>query len=74
MKKFQKIIGYSKQLEEKNKIAYILTAIGLSQLLIFMVFYVTVVKSPLLIIETACIILFYLVVFFSIKEKVIYFW
>ena len=69
MKNFLRFIGYSKQLEEKNKIAYILAAISLSQLIVFMIFYIFIVKSLPLITETVIIVILYLLVFVLLKKK-----
>lgn len=69
MKNFLNILGYSKQLQEKNKIAYVIAAIALVQLLLFMAFYVFMVGSVPLIIETTVIIVVYFIVFVLLKKR-----
>ncbi|WKY47692.1 diguanylate cyclase [Eubacteriaceae bacterium ES3] len=69
MEKLLIMLGYSNQLEEKNKLAFIMAGVGLSQLLLFLIFYIIIAKSSLLVVETLVIIIMYLLVFVFLKKK-----
>lgn len=70
MKNFLSILGYSKQLEEKNKITYVIATIASVQLLFFMLLYIFIVGYLPLIVETTFIIVIYVIVFVLLKNKV----
>lgn len=69
MEKLLDIMGYSKKLDEKIKFTYILNGIGLSQLILFMFFYVLVAKSILLFTESVVVLIAYLIAFYLLKKK-----
>ncbi len=69
MNKFLDIIGYNKRLEDKDRVAYIIGAIGTLQLLSFLFFYIFVVGSSILIFQTIIILIGYLSVFALFKYK-----
>jgi len=61
MKRFLEFIGYSDQLHDKNKFSYIITGVGLLQILFFLFFYVSqsLQVSQVLILQTVIIFLIY---------------
>lgn len=60
-------IGYSKDLEEKQRVIYLIAVIGNSQLVMFMAFYLLVTPNPWLIFETIIVFVAYIAVFPLLK-------
>ncbi len=61
MKRLLEFIGYSDQLNDKNKFSYIITGVGLLQILFFLVFYMlqSLQVSQVLILQTTAVFLIY---------------
>lgn len=69
MRNFLMAIGYTSKLDEKNRFAYIIAAIGLTQLMIFLPFYFYVLQSLCLTFETILVTFVYLWSFYCLKKK-----
>ena len=67
-KKLDKL-GYSNQLDEKLKFTYIIAAIGLMQVCLFLVLYIVIAPAPGLIVETLIIIGLYVIEGLLLKHK-----
>lgn len=67
MERFLSLIGYSKNLDEKKRVMYLIAAFGTSQITMFLIFYLVVTPNIWLIIETAIIFVGYLSVFPLLK-------
>ncbi len=69
MKRLLDRIGYSHRLEEKNRYAYMIAAIGCVQLILFLFFYAALENSEGLLVQTLVMLALYLSAFVFFKFK-----
>jgi len=69
MEQFLNKLGYSSKLSNANRFAYIIAGVGIMQLILFLLFYIFVVGSTLLVIQTIIVFVMYSssIVFFKNK-------
>lgn len=69
MNKILNAIGYSENLDGKNKVAFIIAVIGTFQILMFQLFYIVFSVSWLLIIQTVFVFIAYISFFLFFRRK-----
>lgn len=69
MELFLNKLGYSSKLKNTNRFAYIIAGVGIIQLILFLLFYIFIVESGLLVIQTVIVFIVYSssIVFFKRK-------
>ncbi|MBI9010899.1 MAG: diguanylate cyclase [Clostridiales bacterium] len=73
MEHFLEKLGYSNKLSVKNRFAYIIAGVGIMQLILFLLFYIFIVDSNILVIQTVIVFVVYSSALVFFKNKLFYF-